>query len=458
MLTHVKQFYQQKRSFVIFFAILISFAIVRISLILHFGDTAYGYDLGIYRRMISDCISGVLAHGTPGSTMCPVVQILSFAGISIDGMAIGGYVFFELLSIVLIYELFSATLHKKTALIGTFLFASSAITQVFFTEYFLRNSIALSLVLLALRFWNKPIIVGLCSTLLIIIHPISILPLALCATILFFVNPTYQRSFIAGSIGIGFGLIIAAPELQWYFHAFATQYLYPTVASVARANEFAGTFYSIGKSLMAYLPILIFIIVGVKTYWKKFPVLTAFGIASLILSIPGIPFAERQTLYASIPLLFFAALGVETLKKKHISITLLGFIGAVWISMTFFAMHALHKPLLETDIIQIMRIDTISPQPGYILTVSSLDAPWLVGYTKHRVIAPGVFDTDPWPDFFWKYTLTKETPEIEEIFMSALPRPLYFYQNNPHTHLYFESTLQKYAPQLWIVEKDGLPK
>jgi len=333
MFAKAKQLLSQKRSFVIFFAILLSFAAVRIGLIFFLGDTAYGYDAGIYRRIFYDCSSGALTPGSPGSLLCPITNVLQSIGLSLDSIVFGVYVAFELLAIVLIYELFAYKLRTSWALFGTALFTSATFTHIFFTEYFFRNSIALLLLLIALRFFHKPLIVGITSFFLILIHPISILPLALTALILFCTKrKTYQWQFLTGAMGIIFGMLIAKGELQWYVREFLQQYIYPTVLSSARSAEFSGTFFSLAKSFFVYVPLLLLIFYGIKYFYKTYPVLSAWTVSCLFLSIPFIPFAERHTLYLSISLIFFAALGAKHLyDKKELSPAILSIMCISWV-------------------------------------------------------------------------------------------------------------------------------
>ncbi|MBT4153040.1 MAG: hypothetical protein HOE53_00120 [Candidatus Magasanikbacteria bacterium] len=121
-------------------------------------------------------------------------------------------------------------------------------------------------------------------------------------------------------------------------------------------------------------------------------------------------------------------------------------------------LYQLERLTSQEDVVRIMQMIHVIPQEATILTFSSLDAPWLVGYTKNQVIAPGVFDTDPWPDFFWRSVVQGDSQELLHTFFSAIELDIYVYSHPDDAGFVYNllsthSGTTQLTPRLWKINR-----
>ena len=207
-----------------------------------------------------------------------------------------------------------------------------------------------------------------------------------------------------------------------------------------------GTFFDFATYRLVSLAYLPFALIGalylvVKRNWNS--VLFYFAI-SLIIIIFQIFFFKRFIIPLDIACVILAAVGIEhTLLRRSklpqaiavMIVVLLIVVGSIpTINGSRNATSLLSEQQFE--IVEWMAENT--EEDAYILA-TSYDAPWVLGWSERRVIAPGLFEWNVHGKEEWLDFLETDDPNVAEEFLDAYQGPIYiYYSQNSGNYLNIE--------------------
>lgn len=382
-------------------AVLIIFAFTRIFLLWKNGDAAFGYDTGIYRRvMLEYFVNRGLER--PPFAFSFFSDFLLGLGMNLDWVAYGAYVAAHALIFFLLYFLVREYGGRKSALIAIFLYTFSSVQFEFYGWYYYRQTIACAAILagwLLMKknsFFSAPFFAAAA-----LVHPLSMAPIcAASVLVLIFKKDKKEvlRSVMVFS-GMALALILNWKEFFLYWNIFWDQ---GGVVSFSDSNqEFGGQFIGFWFFMTFSFFYLPFTAWGFWKNFKKEIWLSFFFLSCAALLFSRILFYRRFYVFLDIAVIIFASLALAEISERFSGrIVKYGF--AVW-SVLFIAVFSqqvfFHRPLISQA--EILEIGEVCDRPRKVLSVSSHYAPWLYGFGKCEVIAPGMFESNLWSFKEW---------------------------------------------------------
>lgn len=449
-----KLHFLQKRSFWIFFALSIYYIASRLWPLVRFGDAAFGYDLGIYRRIVLDYLSG---QPQPPFAFGYLARFLHTLGLSPDGILYGFYV----AAVIVLGGLLVWHVHRnagtKAALIAACLMNVSLVQFSFYQWYYFRNLLAVVLFLCTTFLLKKKSYLTLLPLFaLISIHPLTAIPVLLSLGIYAAIQKA-ERTFILTHVVLSASLALLCHWAEFGRYIDIAFQFSGRVGGAAPA-EFDGQFISFRDFIihtMLYLP---FGLIGVWKYRKKYVLWSSLFFVSTTLVIVRVLLYKRFFFLMDMCLIFFASMYLSELYKK---IQLLKWRYAVvsmyiaclfWVSIPYVLYAPSAIPTQTLEEIRALR-DRIPPQ-STILSFESKTAPWLLGFAgDHTIVAPGVFDANKWSRVQWEmFWSTQDIAQRREllsvydadtiyIFSTAYDAPSFF-ADDPH--------IQRLTDALWV--------
>ncbi|MFC1948304.1 hypothetical protein ACFLXY_10350 [Chloroflexota bacterium] len=224
----------------------------------------------------------------------------------------------------------------------------------------------------------------------------------------------------------------------------------------------SGTFYGMGTYLLSTLAYLPFSIIGVVYLIinKKWNSVLFYSIINLAIVVFRLFFFNRMIIPLDIIMIILAALGIErTLLNREVTNRVLGS-AAVIILLIATLLPTINKAINTEPLITEKQLDVIewmsenTEEDAFILA-TSYDAPWVLGWSNRRVIAPGLFEWNAqnkqeWFDFF------KANDPIEAAeFLSLYEGTIYIYHSHNHNN---NLGLEKFSgePFELIIEYDAV--
>jgi len=194
---------------------------------------------------------------------------------------------------------------------------------------------------------------------------------------------------------------------------------------------------------LAYLPLALIgaLYLVVKRNWNS--IFFYFAI-SLVITFFQILFFKRFIIPLDIACVILAALGIEqTLLRRNelpkaaavmIVVSLIAVVVIPTVNGARNATSLLTEQQLET--VEWMSENT--EEDAYILA-TSYDAPWVLGWSERRIIAPGLFEWNVHDKEEWINFLETADPNVAEEFLNAYDGPVYiYYSQNPENYLNIE--------------------
>jgi len=436
----IQTYFKEKGSLWILFLVLLVFGISSIIRLFLFGDTAFGYDTGIYRHII---YSFSQLAGTPALAFSYFSNSLISIGFSVDAIAYGWYIGIGLLCIFLLYLFVRSISNRRIANFAAIYFAGSFVYLQFFLSYYYRNLLALffALVCFLCLYLPKPwrLVCLLFSFLFLIsIHPI--IALQVLGTFLY-IGIMERAKYPDLLPTIMLATIIALGINIEEFFRYITTLLNTTGAIVSSADtsvsdEYTGQFLSFSSWVRVSLPLLPFSIIGILRLWKNNQYLIICGIISFILYIIRIPFYTRLLIILLLPIVVSAAFGIDSLiekKRRVLNIFLYGY--SFLLLLAGFIYVILSPPSFsQSDIINIQKIKTFVAKEDLLLLYNSADAPWVLGFSGHpydNIVAPGVFDANIWTFDDWQLFWTSPDVNVRKELIYRYDRSVVFFYINP---------------------------
>jgi hypothetical protein len=400
---------------------------VRLLPILKSPLSTYGYDYGFYLYALKHATAfdwHSLLTGYWGGYNSPLFVFLNLfrlpaeAALSLmqvlGSLALGitAYFFFPKQSV-------------QTKIWAILLAAFSIAQNLAYTMFLWKTVIALPFLVLAFKLLaeKKYKAAFFCSLIILLTHRTTAIVFLATAAVFFVLSLIKAKRYkqLFGSLVGAIFIII----LFWLkIHAVA-------LALLANENAYAvsGYFLEIREWLYLAWPYALLSLPGIYLWGKNrrhgllliFFALCAFWVALRL------PFYHRIIIYLDLSLIFFSAyfLGSLNFQKNKIKI-------AIVIIFIIFAYQATTFVIEQAPLIsgaETAEIKAFTQPQGFVLTTSSQDGPWLLGFLNNmRLGAPGLFE-NPRPQPDWENFWTGET-DYQKKFLSVYPRPLYIYERS----------------------------
>lgn len=408
------------------------YLLTRIYSFWQYGPRAFGYDTGIYRHFVTGYFDRffdptIVPFGFSGYTTS-----LRFLGASTDSIIFSGYIILSLALAGLFYLLVLEYTQKKiSAWFATVLFSLSIVQYEFFWGYYYRNFLALLLTLIILYLIQiRSKLLWLPLVVVVSVHPLTALPVGISLGIYAWFNKEEKKYLlISGLCAASIALLLNIREFQIYL-PFITKYFgTSTVAAAARNTEVTGLFMTGRDFLLAilwYAPLAIFTLV--KIQWKKYLLPIIFLFVNTGLVLVRVVFYQRFLVSIDLVLLVCAGIALTQIWELPKKIYRVGIVIFLIIFGWYSGSHVLHKePLLTND--EMAAINEIAvPVKARILTINPYYAPWLYGFTKQGVIAPGMFEHDLWNREKWDlFRKQADIAQQNEMLQEYKSQPLYIF-------------------------------
>ncbi|MBI2868703.1 MAG: glycosyltransferase family 39 protein [Chloroflexi bacterium] len=404
-----------------------------------------GYDPGFYRYTL-DLYFNALPE-LPESGLAPWVRQMFEQGFFVladvfrvlPGLDVVDYLnyvlplFAGLLALV-VFVLTRSLFGPVTGAIAALLYAVSYTQYTAFTLFYLKNVIGLIFLLLAMYALEKKKdgLMALMFAALGIFHRPEFLLFALILVPYFFFHR--RRGMLLAALGTG--VLIAPfwiPRWDVYWGTIA--------AGIGSGTMFDFTTYTLTS--MAYLPFAVigFVYLVASQRWNS--VLFYFAITCIIV-VFQLFFFNRYIIMLDLALIVLAAAGINHSLMSRRGIWKAA--GAIAVALIFLvaALPTITEsrnisPRIDAGQLQaLLWINENAERDAYVLATSR-DAPWALGWSGRRVIAPGLFEWSAHDKEAWFEFIESEDPALAREFLDVYPGPVYiYYSRNPGNFLPLE--------------------
>ncbi|MGE0793630.1 MAG: hypothetical protein AB7V77_05630 [Candidatus Woesearchaeota archaeon] len=242
-----------------------------------------------------------------------------------------------------------------------------------------------------------------------------------------FKSKEFRNSVINGMLIVILGLLFNIDRI----FTFLLPGVLMTAKSVLEGSGGSGTFFSLKDYFYYTIPFIPFAITGFIKYFKKNIPIALGGLITSCIVLFGLFFHNRFIIYLDIFVVIYSALGFYSLiqnKEKYGKILFYSFIA---LFLVLIVIHSFNSKALISDeeFAKIKTFDYILPSDAVVMSISSSYSPWLKGYVHREVIAPGLFDNNPWDKSEWETFWNDEALRVEmlnELNISSL----YIYQGD----------------------------
>ncbi|WP_321420508.1 hypothetical protein [uncultured Methanomethylovorans sp.] len=407
-----------------------------------------GYDPGLYKYGFDTYISNL--PGIPESTLPQWFKEMFPQGIVLLSdilYVVAGFRSTEIIKIftplvcgLMAFPVFAVSKQissERGAVISTVIYLLSATQYVLFEYSYLKNIIGLFLMLIAIILLQKEryITTAIIYAALSIYHQphFLLLSLVLLCLLLETKNP---KIYLTGIIAALLILPFCIPRMELVVSMLNGLLSVALSNLTNNVNTQGGTFLSFSKYGYLSFPYITFGILGFIYMFlnKKRDPLFYFTLITSALVIFKIVFFRRYLATLDILLIVLAGGCIQRIvfeQKKE----LMAYGKIILLLIMFTGSLLLHSQMADnsrlisdSDLLDIQWMaDNIRPQ-RYILT-TAYDAPWVLGWGKHPVIAPGLFHWDintqeDWDDFL----RTSDSKQGAE-FMSKYDKDIYIYHS-----------------------------
>lgn len=314
-----------------------------------------------------------------------------------------------------LYWVVKKLIDKKTALLAVFLLTVSAVQYRTFWYFYVKNVLALGLMILAL-YWlsQKKTVKALVFSLLTAIFHLP-------TFLMLFLIMLLSNFKIAGLTVLLGGLVYLS---DWQLA------IKPFLLPLLKINSNSGgSFYNLPVSFLLtalYLPLAIY---GLKKKSNLRPFL-AGAVITLVWVVIRLFFYSRFFITLNIFLIFWAAIGLKQLMdkyKQHLDLWQFYFAaGIVFIAAFIFKTG---QPLINRQLFKEIKAFKAEPK-AVVLSTGKADAAWLMGWTDYPVIAWNYGGEDKyWADEEWNQFFSSDTWQKAEL-LKKLPQPIYIFIND----------------------------
>ncbi len=437
------------------------YAVSRVFWYVRDGALGFGYDTGIYRHIIQGYWDDRGQH-LQAFGFARITNVLRWTGISTDAILIGGYMVSAVLLVWAVYLVLQKQINRRAGLVGVFMVTVSLTQIEFYHWFYYRNLLAASLVLLAIAHRDRPWVSGLWLGLVGIIHPLSLVPIALAFGIWALCKKD-RFTLILKMLGFAALITLIGNWSEWLLYVQPLwQYRGLASTAVMSAPEFNGQFITVRQWLGWSWPYLILAAPGVwltrrvlaPLWWLA--ILAGLGIAAQVL------FYRRLIVWLDLAAIISASAAIEYAWQRwrlNWAVCMFGIIGL------FYGSRALvhYKPAMSlVDWLSLQQLNTL-PAKSLIMTITPQYAPWLYGYTTQRIIAPGMLDENIWNRARWELFWGTREPAERATLLSQYPAPhVYIFLTQSQSQfgllLGADSNFVPLSSQVWQFNNPNYPQ
>jgi len=399
-------------------ALFVVFFFSRVFVYWRFGLPGFGYDFGIYHHLIGGYFEKLFSPPVPfGFTYFS--NGLKLLGESTLSIQIGWYFFLALgLWAVWGYLVKSQAKDRNTIITALFLFSLSLTQFEFFRWYYYRSFLAIFFLLGAIwlfsrrSYWLIPVLAAMG-----VVHPLTLVPLALTLLIYFFLVGKEEKKYLVISLGFAFLFLLGnLPEYLLYFQEIQ-KYGWLAQGYVDQGRpHFTGQFIGWWRYACFswwYLPLAL---LGLLRFWRQYLFWMIFLLVNLALLLSQTVFYHRYFVTLDLAILFFAAVWLAAVwqENRHIFLGrwLIGFWG-IGLALTFSWQLIMVRPSLDPEEWQAIQELPALTESDYVVAFSDKEAPWLYGFSGKKVIAPNMFEENKWNREEWaRFWLAQDISEV----------------------------------------------
>ena len=401
--------------------ILVGFILLRL-LPYFFWQVPTGYDAGIYLylfKIFPQIPQWQKLGFSPG--LFYLTWPLTKLGLTPESLLIPLQIAAEVFLFGCLYWAVKKLIDKKTALLAVFLLTVSAVQFRAFWYFYVKNVLALGLMILALYFLSqKKLIKTLLFSFLVAIFHL----------------PTFLMLFLIMLLSnlkmAGLAILLGGLAYLANFQLGIKPFLQPLL-TISKGSS--GSFYSLTISwllTLLYLPLAIY---GLKKKSNLRPFL-AGALICLGWVVMRLFFYNRFFITLNIFLIFWAAIGLRQLMKKyqqHLDIFQFYFAACIIFIVAF--VFKTGQPLINRQLLNEIKAFQAEPE-AVILSLGRANAAWLMGWTDYPVIAWGYGGEDKyWDREQWQKIFDPVGVEEKVKLFKLLPQPVYVFLNETNLNL-----------------------
>lgn len=405
-------------NFVVIALIFLTYCLSRIFLLYKYGEVAFGYDTGIYRHYINGYWQGGVSQPFSFSVYS---NFLKFLGFSTETIMYVVYFLLAILMFWLVYLVAKTYFGQKSALWTLLIFTFSFTQFEFYWWYYYRSFLSIILLLIYLlinkkhSYWSLPFL-----TLAFCLHPLTALPFILGLMIMGIWQKTERMNyFLQVSVVLLVAGIFNFKEFLGYGNFVSGNNF---VADKNSWQATSGQFITIWEYLkysILYLPLSL---IGFWKSRKENKYLFFTCLIAILFFISHFIFYRRMLILVDLFFVVFAGYILdfywEKTKawQKYLTTGLL----IILISLNFYLVIN-KKPLINK--IEFLNMqDSCFPTNDYlIISPSAKYAPWLYGFAKAPILAPGMLDNNFWTYNEWLNFWTTNNPGERKILRAKIP-------------------------------------
>lgn len=422
-----------------------------LALILHFiplinNPVPLGYDPGFYKYMMDNYISALPQIPEAGlaawmKEMYPQgLPVLADATHVVAGAEAVDYIryLFPFLGALLVLPVFMVTRNifgPRAGIIAALLYAVSYTQFEVFTYFYLKNVLGLLFLLLAIYALDKEkyILMTLIFAALGIFHRPEFLLFALILVPCFLIKR--KKGILLAALGTAI-LLVPFWTTRWGINwGVLSGALETAMTNVQSGEAFGGgTFFDLDtytKVAIAYLPFALIggICLALKRKWNA---VFFFFVISAVIVIARLFFFNRFIIPLDIAVVILAAAGIDHALLNREGIWRIVGIGAGIILLAAALLPTINsvneaEPLLTEGQLQAVEwLQENTEEDAYVLATTN-DAPWVLGWSDRRVIAPGLFEWDRYEKEEWDMFFNTDDPEAASRFLARYDAPVYIY-------------------------------
>jgi len=343
--------------------------------------------------------------------------------------------FFGALLVFPVFVVTRSIFGQRTAVIASILYAISYTQYTTFTMFYFKNVLGLMFLLLAIYALEKRKygLMALMFAALGIFHRPEFLLFALVLVPCFIMHR--RREIIWAVLG---AVVLIAPfwlprwEVNWGVFAGV---MGTAVTNIQTGEDLGGgTFFSLDiytKMALAYLPFALIGAIYLVIKRNLNSILFYFVISSIIV-VCQLFFFKRFIIPLDVAVVILAAVGIDYTLLHRRGVWRVAGIGAGILLLVSAVLPTITaakdvRPLIREDQLEAVEwIRENTEDNAYVLATSN-DAPWVLGWSGRRIIAPGLFEWNVYNKEEWiSFFKTKDSEVVKE-FLNVYESPIYIY-------------------------------
>lgn len=374
-------------------------------LVYRFGDTAFGYDTGLYRRYMLDHANAMGETAAPAFGFTRVTTPLLRIGVPIDIIAYGFYTALCLGIVALVYHYLAQIRDPWSGAIGSVLFATSLTWLDFVGWYYYRNLVALFLILLTFILLHRRSSAYIVPLIAIgVIHPISLLPIGFTLMVEVIINRRNRAWLVATGSACVFTIFFIQYRELLQYAPIVTNSL-GRAPNLTSMPELTGQFISPAAFLLYAIPHFIFGLIGLWRNRQALSHVFVLSVVAILLIAAQIILYRRLLVVIDLCLAIGAALFLrhwyETFPWPKIRAVLASTYIILLVARSTMFVHGA-SPLVSLDEVVAMQSIRLGSSTSSLMALTPATTPWLAGFTPYQIIAPGMLDNNRWNETVWQ--------------------------------------------------------